>query len=346
MESGPSMDPNAHSGMAEQSDLGRAPFPTPLPGLREKLALTYDNVAMTDGAGAQLQRIYGIYSVARLLGASYRHSPLAHVGYQGLSALERNEADPDFHSGLNQVFSIESDVLPADNLYDVNLNEISLETVEMLIRKFDSGQSGGKPILAHLLLPYGIADRFPDCYEVCKEISPFSSPVRHNSPLRVSIHVRRGDLLAVARDRMLPNSYFIHVALGVARELDALGIEFQIEINSEVPRSVFTVHPDDHGINHRIAEAVVVDPEECRISEFYVLPNVIFCLNESTTDCIRRLATADVVVMSRSSLSYLGAILNRHGIVLYHPFWHSAPSSWLTVEPEGRFDTRRFNQAF
>ena len=67
-----------------------------LAGLRRKLILTYDNTKMTDGAGAQLQRIYGTYSVARLVGAAYLHAPLGRVDYQGLSALESNLTDPAF----------------------------------------------------------------------------------------------------------------------------------------------------------------------------------------------------------------------------------------------------------
>ena len=48
--------------------------------------------------------------------------------------------------------------------------------------------------------------------------------------------------------------------------------------------------------------------------------------------------------MSRSSFSYVGAILNKTGIVLYHPFWHTALSSWLTVDPDGQFDRSRFDR--
>jgi hypothetical protein len=69
-----------------------------------------------------------------------------------------------------------------------------------------------------------------------------------------------------------------------------------------------------------------------------VLPSLKLFINERAIDCIRKLATADILVMSRSSFSYLGAILNRNGIVLYHPFWHDAPSSWLPVGPGGDFD--------
>jgi hypothetical protein len=34
--------------------------------LPNKVALTYDSTKLTDGAGAQLQRIYGTYSISRL----------------------------------------------------------------------------------------------------------------------------------------------------------------------------------------------------------------------------------------------------------------------------------------
>ena len=34
----------------------------------------------------------------------------------------------------------------------------------------------------------------------------------------------------------------------------------------------------------------------------------------------------------------MAAILNRDGAVMYHPFWHRALSSWMTVPPDGWFD--------
>lgn len=37
---------------------------------------------------------------------------------------------------------------------------------------YDRHETGGRPALVRLMLPYGIADRFPDCDEVCKGVSP------------------------------------------------------------------------------------------------------------------------------------------------------------------------------
>ncbi len=314
-------------------------------GLHKKLVLTYDNTKLTDGAGAQLQRVYGTYSISRLLGAAYLHSPLFRVDYQGLSALQANAANPDYHHDFNKLFHIRSDVKATDDFHEIRLPDVTIDALHELVVMFDTNQTGGRPILAQLAMPYGVADRFPDCYEVCKEISPFASSGHERRVLRVAIHVRRGELSAVDSERMLPNRYYIDVARRVAHSLEALGLDYQTELHTEIPNEEFVVEPDHHGISNRIAAAAVISPEMHRLHEFDVLPNLRRFVNETAIGCLRKLATADILVMSRSSFSYLGGILNRNGIVLFHPFWHSAPSSWIAVDPDGRFDQLKFGKA-
>ena len=60
--------------------------------------------------------------------------------------------------------------------------------------------------------------------------------------------------------------------------------------------------------------------------------------------CIERLATADILVMSKSSFSYLAAILNVTGIVLYHPFWHYPLADWLVTKQNGDFAMAQFEK--
>ena len=314
-------------------------------GVDQRLVLTYDNEAQTDGVGAQLQRIYGTYAISRLLGVPYLHSPLVRVDYQGLAALEENESDPGFHQEFNSLFQIESDVVLTDECFNLNLRDVSAEMFHQLLAIVDRDGTRGRSYLVRLAAPHGIADRFPDCYEVCKGISPFASPARDGRPLRVAVHLRRGELLVLDSHRMLPNTYYISVSQRVAQVLEELAIDYQIELSTEVPTGDFVVQPHYHGMNGRIHGPVAVSPEMCRLDEFGVLPNLVHCINERAIDCIRKLATADVLVMSRSSFSYLGGILNRSGIVFYHPFWHPAPSSWITVEPDAQFDETQFREA-
>src|ERR1700733_9235241 len=77
--------------------------------IKSGVALTYANDKMMDGAGAQLQRIYGIYAVSRYLHLPYVHTPLKAIGYQGLSALEKNNPSPNAQDAWNRVFTIPSD---------------------------------------------------------------------------------------------------------------------------------------------------------------------------------------------------------------------------------------------
>jgi hypothetical protein len=329
--------------------LERSPHPLavldPRSDAFKNVVLTYDNSVLTDGVGAQLQRIYGIYSIARLLGASYVHSPLARVDYQGLAALETNVLDPAFESGFNDLLTIDSDLELTVDFHALRLRDMSLETFYQLGEEIAQRGEGHRPTLVRLLSPYAIADRFPDCYEVCKEISPFTAAAPTTRQLRVALHVRRGELFVVDSDRMLPNQYYVDVGLHIARTLDALGLDYQIEVCTEVPTGAVLVRPGAQGIADRISTPVLLSPEMCHLEDFSALPRSMCSVNEGALDCLRRLATADILVMSRSSFSYLAAILNRRGIVLYHPFWHAALSPWISTSPEGHFDGARFAAA-
>jgi hypothetical protein len=81
-----------------------------------------------------------------------------------------------------------------------------------LLAIVDRDETRGRSYLVRLAAPHGIADRFPDCYEACKGISPFAASVRDGRPLRVAVDVRRGELFVVDSHRMLPNAYYIGAA--------------------------------------------------------------------------------------------------------------------------------------
>ena len=342
---GPTDDATEGNGGFDVWKKGARPRVAPRSGIKDKLVLTYDNTAVTDGVGAQLHRIYGIWAISRWFDLPYLHTPLAHVGYQGLGAVQTNVSDPTFHREFNDLCHIDSDAVPDDDLFTINLVHIYPGQIRLFPILVDSGATLGKPVLARVVMPHGIGDQFPDCYEACKEISPFESHGGDGRMLRVAVHVRRGEQAIFGSDRPLANAYFVNVADNVARVLDDLRIEYQIELWTEVPTDEFTVYPDHHGISGRLTDSALITPEMYRLDEFDVLPNLVPRINGKTVDCLRELATADILIMSRSSFSYVAAVLNRRGIVMYHPFWHRALSSWITVQPDGCFDQSALRQA-
>lgn len=67
-----------------------------------------------------------------------------------------------------------------------------------------------------------------------------------------------------------------------------------------------------------------------KLFEKYQSNDVVFHLDEPIEDTFYGLITSDILVMSKSSLSYSAGILSE-GIVYYLPFWHKPASKWLTL---------------
>ena len=179
-------------------------------------------------------------------------------------------------------------------------------------------------------LPYKIVDRSPEIYRYASEISPFSKRSKLDV-FRIAIHVRRGDLFVVDSDRMLPNSYYIKIVNQVCDILNEMNVEFSCDLYTELPTKPFVATSEHHGISGRIDENVQLDPSQNSIEDFNILPNLNKLINIDQIETLSRMATADVLIMSRSSFSYLAAIFNRKGTILYHPFWHAPLSHWMVT---------------
>ncbi len=251
------------------------------------VGLTYANDRHMDGAGAQLQRIYGIYAISRFCNLPYVHS-------------------------IHETIHSDLDIFKRLDIY---------------------AKSTGKIILIRVLYPYSVTDRNPEIYQYVKAVSPF----QHNRSkvFRLALHVRRGEEFVIDSERMLPNSYYVACALKFIDGFKALDIPFVCELYTEVASKPFVVTPQHHGIEGRIRGNVTIDPQVNRLEDFDILPNLVRFINGDPIDTLRRMATADALVLSRSSYSYVAAILNANCIVVYHPFWHSTLTEWLTSDASG-----------
>ena len=56
---------------------------------------------------------------------------------------------------------------------------------------------------------------------------------------------------------------------------------------------------------------------------------------------MQQLIEADILIMSKSSFSYVAALIS-DGIKLYEPFWHAPLPDWIQLKPDGRFDGAEF----
>ena len=327
----------------------------------DNVFLTYANEITPDGAGAQLHRIYGIYCLSRLLGTKYLHSPLNDVYYQGLEAFQNQEKDPTFIDTFNRKFALPSDrtttaapssvllpSLPVGSLeralglrYGGRRKQLSPIRLSKFGRLVAQWSKANAETVVRIGAPHALMDRYAQGYEVCKSLSPFKQQAR-NEALRIALHVRRGELMFVNSERLIDNRYYISIAQEVTSALAREQIPFELELHSELLQKDAAVRPDDPAFKGRISELLQLRPEQDPFADFAVFPGLQRYINEPAMTCIERLATADILVMSKSSFSYLAAILNVSGIVLYHPFWHYPPDDWIVTQPSGHFDAERF----
>ena len=273
------------------------------------IGVTYANDKHLDGPAAQLQRIYGVYSISRLLGLSYIHSPLI--------AIEHSEGSHDFLAMCNDVFNIPSDISLPSKYAIYETAHLDLATLERIKKESIRKKTF---TLIRATYPYRITDIYPESYRAVKSISPFR--FQKSSVVRVAIHVRRGDALYRPKeDRMLPDSYYISVAQELRRIFASLKLDYAFEVYSDG-------YPND--------------PEMNKFKCFYSIPNLKISVGSDPMGSLQNMATADVLIISHSSFSYLAGILNTWGVVMYNRFCHSPLDEWVINDDSGSFNKNKF----
>jgi hypothetical protein len=326
----------------------------------DNVFLTYASDINPDGAGAQLHRMYGIYSLSRMLGTRYLHSPLHDVYYQGLGSFQSQEKDPAYVERFNRTFAFPSDEPRTGAPTLITLPSVPVGGVERALGvRFGGRRTQLSPIrfskfgrliatlsaanqetVVRIGNPHALMDRYAHGYAVCKSLSPFRNSAP-NQVLRIALHVRRGELMFVNSERLIDTVYYVEIARKLVAALARERVPYQLELHSEVLQKSVTVQPDDPAFKGRVADPIELRPEQDPFGDFAVFPDLQRFINEPTMTCIERLATADILITSKSSFSYLAGILNVRGKVLYHPFWHYPLPDWIVTDPKGNFDIGR-----
>lgn len=300
----------------------------------KNLALTYDNTSLMDGAGSQLCRIYGIYAFARQLNLSYYHSPIQRIGYQGVIALEKNEEDLELPKRYNKKFQIPSDVeVPPD----ANVSSLVFADKRSIAYLKEKAQERPDQFfLVKISSASAMVGNTPLAWEAARELSPFKK--QNASLFRIAIHVRWGDLPIGYLKRLLPNQYYIDAAKKIIAVLERLKIPYVCELYTELSPQPFVVNPDYYGIEGRLEEPMVLDPESYHVTDFDSLPHLKKFINDDPIETLEKLATADALIMSRSAFSYLGALFNQTGAIVYCPFEYPSMPGWLQLNPLALFE--------
>jgi hypothetical protein len=284
---------------------------------------------MTDGAGAQLQRILCIFLVAKKYNVGYLHTGIKKLSYNGLKSLEENRDDSKQVEVYNKLFH-----LPSTPCGIINRSFKTFDIAEEHIKEYKIKEGN---TLFYILHAGTLINSDPS---ILQESIPNSLSYRSTilgRKLRIAVHIRRGELFVVDSDRMLPNSYYI----GCIKKLsEILLIPHEFHIHTEVVTKPVLVTPSHHGIINRINESVLISPSDNHLEEFEGIPNIIWRINECPIQTLKDMISSDIFIASRSSYSYVAAIIKKKG-VLFHPFWHALSPEWIPVTHESDIEKNK-----
>ena len=123
----------------------------------------------------------------------------------------------------------------------------------------------------------------------------------------VSVHIRRGDLMATSTEpkgghsfRFLPNSHYIKILK---------------KVKEVAPESKITIFSESNFKDH---------------NEEFLNLGCEFQINTDIGEAWKKMILSDIFIMSKSSFSYVPAIFNKN-TVIYTDFWHKELDHWLNA---------------
>ena len=306
-----------------------------------RFVLTYDNTASFDGTGAQIHRILAVYAICKRFNIPYLHSGISELIITPLDPFQTELELQEYLVRVNQYFELPSDVGVRDFRSVRKLHNLTKMNL-LNIRARNMVNSGRKELIA-VANPLQVINRIPDIYRLAaKNPSDLKSG---SAKKKIVLHYRRGSntldvLPGESKPRGLPNSWYLRTLRKYVAIYQNLGIDFTIEIFTDMPKSSFVYQPKDFQLDlwsyePRFKEGKIeVFGEDIRNTLFSEFDsNLVVHHGGDPLQGLISMSVADILITSRSSYSYVGGLLNLGGVVVFPPeFAHGRLNSWV-LEP-------------
>jgi hypothetical protein len=248
-----------------------------------------------DGLGAQLHSYLSVLLVAEQYGLKYVHTPF--------SILDHNNGKEETYENF---FGIGNN--------ELNITELDQKDLKKEIIKHSYEIKNNTNILYSTQSCHDYGNKYPDFYLKIRNkfkknfFYKFKDDyLNYNDKnyLNIGLHIRRGDVSnQINKVRFTNNDYYIKIVDEILELTKSLNIKIKIHIYSQGSLKDFKEFERYNSFYHL---------DECLLKTFY------------------NLIESDILVMSKSSLSYSAALLCEN-IVLYQPFWHNKLSTWNEVK--------------
>lgn len=303
--------------------------------LNPKIALTYDASVKPDGVGAQLQRILAIRSLAKNLNISYLHTPISSVAIHPLDPYQTQEEMKEFLDRLNSKFYMASDQL-IEKSENFKMERPAL-TFPLLAGAIIRSFVKRKMIFISCAEPYSVSEFDLKKFDGISEFLPNFAGAE-NENFKIAIHIRWGvGGMAIQKgekiSRQITLDYYVKllesILLGVKGDSISVTIFTDApskDVEFRIPSGQKDLWENSTSVNGDTMSVIGLDVEN-HFSRLGIEPQIV--RGGDPLWAITEMANSDVLIMSRSSFSYVAGILNE-GQGVYYPssFWHKPLKNW------------------
>lgn len=300
--------------------------------LQPRIALCFDANRINDGTGAQIQRIMAIYSLSKFLGLKYVHKPISEVSIHPLDSHRTTKQYKHYLFRLNSLVSFPSDLTQIQGYSQVEVPKL---TSLGLMRLFMKSRTSS-PILINIGDPYSIIDANPNIYNFARPIVLRNFNEIYELPKVdakvIMVHYRSTPgAFATYPGESRPRQYDIERLRRVLeRAIKISDVKSPyIKIFTDAPKSHMKVKVKEFQASHwrntpgyrdGYLELSGLDLEH-ELSG--IGSKIEVHVGGDPLEALAKMASANVLIMSKSSFSYVAHLLNADG-TFFSPFefWH------------------------
>lgn len=301
--------------------------------LSPKLILTYENQNPKDGMGAQLQRILSIFALAKFLNLRYIHSGILDISTHPLDPFQTFQSRMQFVKTLNFSFQLSSDETSNPEEFSIpflNIRKLLFYSIRSKFRRSE--------IVLRIVEPYPIVDFCSAVYQHIPDIVLKSSDNKKEKVNLIVLHYRYGvggfaKYHSQSASRQLEYAYYMNALDSIpSQQIE----NSRIVMLTDAPLSETKYEPPldqlHLWINTPNFDGRFITINQSEVEEFFANSKyrIEVIRGGDPLEALSIMAKAHVLIMGKSSLSYVGALLNKKGTIFYPTgFWHTPLRGWI-----------------
>lgn len=301
---------------------------------RNRLTITFDAPRADDGTGAQIQRLIAVKAFSLILGLRYMHSPIEKVAVHPLDPFQDPLSMAGFIKRLEEQFDFQED-LPLEFSQSIEINELKLSNLWGIYR-----QSRNEfPTLIRVLNPYLLVDLLPSYYKKALKTLMHRLQSQQNTTTKsIAVHYRQGVggfvvYPGMKVPRQIPIDWYSRRLKKIIKEDYR---NFNVTLYTDAPKKPLTFSPPEDqqhlwvgtpGFSNKNLHISEFDPSQALSSAVGTLQVKI---GGDPLSTIMDISNSDYILLSRSSLSYVAALLAPKSTKVFYPkdFWHPKLKGW------------------